>query len=149
MLNLKCIIVQNRINRFEYSVLDFNIYQLSTTYVRTVVMAGFDKWRKMSVKDQDRESVGDFYGVSMDILSKSVHLQQCINTPEEETKFSVTPKKIKIVSDVTATILSVLKKGIFLTRLLFDYRDSPGPKQTHRFAVGSVDAGRQYRHHRG
>lgn len=52
----------------------------------------------MAVKDQDRESVGDFYGVSMDILSKSIHIQQAISVPEEDTKFSITPKKIKIVS---------------------------------------------------
>lgn len=50
----------------------------------------------MAVKDQDRESVGDFYGVSMDILSKSIHIQ-AINEPEVDTKFSITPKKIKIV----------------------------------------------------
>lgn len=112
-------------------------------------MVGFDKWRKMAVKDQDRESVGDFYGVSMDILSKSVHQQQGVNAPEDDPKFSVTPKKIKIVSGVIATILSVLKKIVFLTRLLLDDRDSPGPKQTHRFALGSVDAGRQYHHHCG
>ena len=52
----------------------------------------------MAVKDQDRESVGDFYGVSMDILSKSMHVQQVVSVPEEDTKFSITPKKIKIVS---------------------------------------------------
>lgn len=52
----------------------------------------------MAVKDQDRESVGDFYGVSMDILSKSIHIQQAISIPEEDAKFSITPKKIKIVS---------------------------------------------------
>jgi len=61
-------------------------------------MVDYDKWRKMAVKDQDRESVGDFYGVSMDILSKSMHVQQAISVPEEDTKFSITPKKIKIVS---------------------------------------------------
>lgn len=62
----------------------------------------------MAVKDQDRESVGDFYGVSMDILSKSMHVQQAISVPEEDTKFSITPKKIKIVSinlPVTAHII--------------------------------------------
>jgi hypothetical protein len=52
----------------------------------------------MAVKDQDRESVGDFYGVSMDILSKSMHVQKAVSMPEEDTKFSITPKKIKIVS---------------------------------------------------
>lgn len=52
----------------------------------------------MIVKDQDRESVGDFYGVSMEILNKSMHVQQARSVPEEDTKFSVTPKKIKIVS---------------------------------------------------
>lgn len=62
------------------------------------MLLDYDKWRKMAVKDQDRESVGDFYGVSMDILSKSIHIQQAVNEPEEDTKFSITPKKIKIVS---------------------------------------------------
>lgn len=64
------------------------------------VLVDYDKWRKMAVKDQDRESVGDFYGVSMDILSKSIHIQQAISVAEEETKFSITPKKIKIVSRI-------------------------------------------------
>lgn len=62
------------------------------------VLVDYDKWRKMVVKDQDRESVGDFYGVSMEILNKSMHLQARSAVPEEDTKFSVTPKKIKIVS---------------------------------------------------
>lgn len=84
-------------------------------------MADFDKWRKMAVKDQDRESVGDFYGVSMDILSKSVHQQQGINAPEEDPKFSVTPKKIKIVSSVIATILSVLKKIVFFNETVVQW----------------------------
>lgn len=54
----------------------------------------------MVVKDQDRESVGDFYGVSMDILSKSVHIQQAVGVSDENAKFSITPKKIKIVSRI-------------------------------------------------
>lgn len=68
-------------------------------------MVDYDEWRKMAVKDQDRESVGDFYGVSMDILSKPMHVQQAISVSEEDTKFSVTPKKIKIVSSTPATRL--------------------------------------------
>jgi len=63
----------------------------------------------MAVKDQDRESVGDFYGVSMDILSKSIHIQQAISVPEENTKFSITPKKIKVVS--RTRMLNRLRKG--------------------------------------
>lgn len=59
----------------------------------------------MAVKDQDRESVGDFYGVSMDILSKSIHLQQAMSVSEDETQFSITPKKIKIVSDTSSIFI--------------------------------------------
>lgn len=79
------------------------------------VLVDYDKWRKMAVKDQDRESVGDFYGVSMDILSKSVHIQQAMGVPEENTKFSITPKKIKIVS--RTIFLNRLKKKNFIAIL--------------------------------
>lgn len=60
----------------------------------------------MAVKDQDRESVGDFYGVSMDILSKSIHLPQKVGVSEEDAKFSITPKKIKIVSETNNVCLN-------------------------------------------
>ncbi|XP_026806381.1 phosphoinositide 3-kinase adapter protein 1 isoform X1 [Rhopalosiphum maidis] len=70
------------------------------------VLIDYDKWRKMAVKDQDRESVGDFYGVSMDILSKSMHVQKAVSMPEEDTKFSITPKKIKIGQNKLIVLLS-------------------------------------------
>lgn len=53
----------------------------------------------MVVKDQDRESVGDFYGVSMDILNNVTHAPRSLSITEEDSKFSITPKKIKIVSE--------------------------------------------------
>lgn len=81
------------------------------------VLVDYDKWRKMAVKDQDRESVGDFYGVSMDILSKSIHIQQAVSVPEENTKFSITPKKIKIVS----TFFKALKKKIYIYIIAIRY----------------------------
>lgn len=52
----------------------------------------------MVVKDQDRESVGDFYGVSMDILNNVTLAPRSLSINEEDAKFSITPKKIKIVS---------------------------------------------------
>jgi hypothetical protein len=63
------------------------------------VLVDYDEWRKMVVKDQDRESVGDFYGVSMDILNNVTHAPRSLGITEEDTKFSITPKKIKVVSE--------------------------------------------------
>lgn len=52
----------------------------------------------MNVKDLDKTCVGDFLGVSMDILSRSRQIQEIMNSEHEETGFSVLPKKVKVVS---------------------------------------------------
>lgn len=51
----------------------------------------------MNVKDQDPTSVGDFLGVSMDILSRTWQMQEIINAKQEQTYFSILPKKVKVV----------------------------------------------------
>lgn len=48
------------------------------------------------MKDQDPTSVGDFLGVSMDILSRTWQMQEIINA-KEQTYFSILPKKVKVV----------------------------------------------------
>lgn len=54
----------------------------------------------MSVKDQDPTFVGDFLGVSMDILSKTWQLQEMISPEPESAGFSIIPKKVKVVSSI-------------------------------------------------
>uniref|UniRef100_A0A2S2R4D6 Phosphoinositide 3-kinase adapter protein 1 n=1 Tax=Sipha flava TaxID=143950 RepID=A0A2S2R4D6_9HEMI len=70
------------------------------------VLVDYDEWRKMVVKDQDRESVGDFYGVSMDILNNVTHAPRSLGITEEDTKFSITPKKIKVGQNKVIVLLS-------------------------------------------
>lgn len=95
----------------------------------------------MAVKDQDRESVGDFYGVSMDILSKSIHLQQATSVSEEDSKFSITPKKIKIVRWTN----NIYPENIYLIVLI--ERAVSGPKQTYRFVIRTVKTRRSCCNH--
>ncbi|VVC39489.1 Hypothetical protein CINCED_3A014689 [Cinara cedri] len=99
--NLSALLQTNRMLALLVGVTEADITDQHKT-----VLVDYDKWRKMAVKDQDRESVGDFYGVSMDILSKSIHIQQAVKVPEEDTKFSITPKKIKIGQNKLIVLLT-------------------------------------------
>ena len=63
-------------------------------------MFQFEQWRRLTVKDQDPTFVGDFMGVSMDILSRSWQLEHAItqmHSDNNNAHFSIIPKKIKVV----------------------------------------------------
>ncbi|XP_065201891.1 phosphoinositide 3-kinase adapter protein 1-like isoform X2 [Planococcus citri] len=69
--------------------------QWDNNHIRTVIPK-YELWRKMTVKDVDRISVEDFLGVAMDILSKSRQIQEALNLEQQQTHFSIMPKKIKV-----------------------------------------------------
>ena len=70
---------------------------LNNVSITYAVFPEYGQWRKMSMKDRDSTFVGDFLGISMDILSRSRHLQEGTQHEEESPGFSIVPKKIKVV----------------------------------------------------
>ncbi len=78
--------------------------------ISSVAFPSYEHWRKMNVKDQDPTSVGDFLGVSMDILSRTWQMQEMINSKQEQTYFSIIPKKVKVVCKVCNFSSFFLKK---------------------------------------